>query len=144
MKKKLIGCFSLICLFWIEASAQETFKVMFYNLLNYPLEDAVPNREDDLEFILSDYQPDLFLVCELNNVTGANNVLNITRSAIGRIGQTQAFRRPAREVTLIHASPSKRQMPPHVETQRFPCSSNLVSQTSLSVSHSFSVMYSMR
>ena len=69
-------------LFWIEVSAQETFKVMFYNLLNYPLEDAVPNREDDLEFILSDYQPDLFLVCELNNITGANNVLNITRSAI--------------------------------------------------------------
>ncbi|WP_431158050.1 T9SS type A sorting domain-containing protein [Winogradskyella poriferorum] len=82
MKKKLIGCFALICLFWVKVSAQETFKVMFYNLLNYPLEDAVPNREDDLEFILSDYQPDLFLVCELNNVTGANNVLNITRSAI--------------------------------------------------------------
>ena len=55
---------------------------MFYNLLNYPLEDAVPNREDDLEFILSDYQPDLFLVCELNNIIGANNVLNITRSSI--------------------------------------------------------------
>ncbi|APY06910.1 hypothetical protein BWZ20_00725 [Winogradskyella sp. J14-2] len=55
---------------------------MFYNLLNYPLEDAVPNREDDLAFILADYQPDLFLVCELNNITGANNVLNITRSAV--------------------------------------------------------------
>ena len=82
MKKKLIGCFALMILFWIEVSAQETFKVMFYNLLNYPIEDAVPNREDDLEFILSDYQPDLFLVCELNNITGANNVLNITRSAI--------------------------------------------------------------
>jgi hypothetical protein len=55
---------------------------MFYNLLNYPLEDAVPNREDDLEFILADYRPDLFLVCELNNITGANDVLNITRTAI--------------------------------------------------------------
>ena len=69
-------------MFWIDVSGQETFKVMFYNLLNYPLEDAVPNREDDLEFILSDYQPDLFLVCELNNIIGANNVLNITRSSI--------------------------------------------------------------
>ncbi|MDH7912846.1 T9SS type A sorting domain-containing protein [Winogradskyella sp. SYSU M77433] len=55
---------------------------MFYNLLNYPLETAVPNREQDLQFILSDYQPDLFLVCELNNSTGANNILNITRNAI--------------------------------------------------------------
>ncbi len=66
----------------LSVSAQETFKVMFYNLLNYPIEDAVPNREDDLEFILSDYQPDLFLVCELNTITGANTVLDITRSAI--------------------------------------------------------------
>ena len=82
MKKKIIGCFLLACMFWIDVSGQETFKVMFYNLLNYPLEDAVPNRENDLEFILSDYQPDLFLVCELNNSTGANNVLNITRSSI--------------------------------------------------------------
>ena len=55
---------------------------MFYNLLNYPLEDAVPGREQDLAFILADYQPDVFLVCELNNITGANNVLNITRTAI--------------------------------------------------------------
>jgi len=55
---------------------------MFYNLLNYPLEDAVANREDDLEYILLDYQPDLFLVCELNNYIGANTILNITRTAI--------------------------------------------------------------
>jgi len=82
MKKKIFGCFLLTCMFWIDVSGQETFKVMFYNLLNYPLEDAVPNREDDLEFILSDYQPDLFLVCELNNIIGANNVLNITKSSI--------------------------------------------------------------
>ncbi len=66
----------------LSVSAQETFKVMFYNLLNYPIEDAVPNREDDLEFILSDYQPDLFLVCELNNIAGAINVLDITKSAV--------------------------------------------------------------
>ncbi len=54
---------------------------MFYNLLNYPIEDAVPNRENDLQIILSDYQPDLFLVCELNTETGANTILNIIRSA---------------------------------------------------------------
>lgn len=63
-------------------SAQETVKVMFYNLLNYPLEDAVPNRITDLSYILGDYQPDLFLVCELNNITGAIDVLNAAKSAI--------------------------------------------------------------
>ncbi|WP_299124570.1 T9SS type A sorting domain-containing protein [uncultured Winogradskyella sp.] len=82
MKKKILVFFTITLLCVLNASAQETFKVMFYNLLNYPLEDAVPNREDDLEFILSDYQPDLFLVCELNNIAGANNVLGITRTFI--------------------------------------------------------------
>ncbi len=82
MKKKIL-VFLILCICTIlNVSAQETFKVMFYNLLNYPEEDAVPNREDDLEFILSDYQPDLFLVCELNTITGANNVLNITKTAV--------------------------------------------------------------
>ncbi|MFC0604978.1 T9SS type A sorting domain-containing protein [Winogradskyella pulchriflava] len=81
--KKTSVCFLILGFLTIlNVSAQETFKVMFYNLLNYPLEDAVPNREADLHFILSDYKPDLFLVCELNNITGANNVLNIARSAI--------------------------------------------------------------
>lgn len=82
MKKKLLVFVMTILLAHFNVSAQETFKVMFYNLLNYPLEDAVPGREQDLAFILADYQPDLFLVCELNNITGANNVLNITRTAI--------------------------------------------------------------
>lgn len=84
MKKKIIGFFIIGLLNILNVSAQETFKVMFYNLLNYPLEDAVPNREDDLEFILSDYQPDLFLVCELNNITGATNVLNIAKTSINQ------------------------------------------------------------
>ncbi len=81
----------LLLLFNFEVIGQETFKVMFYNLLNYPLEDAVPNREDDLEFILSDYQPDLFLVCELNNSTGANNVLSITKNAINSNFEMASF-----------------------------------------------------
>lgn len=66
----------------LNGFSQDTFKIMFYNLLNYPLEDAVPNREQDLEYILSDYQPDLFLVCELNTSFGANTILTITKSAI--------------------------------------------------------------
>ncbi|NRD20415.1 hypothetical protein HNV08_10190 [Winogradskyella eckloniae] len=82
MKKKILGFFILILVSTSSVTAQETIKVMFYNLLNYPLEDAVPNRINDLEYILNDYQPDLFLVCELNNSTGASNVLNATRTAI--------------------------------------------------------------
>tara|TARA_R100001369_G_scaffold92446_1_gene137594 strand:+ start:198 stop:1472 length:1275 start_codon:yes stop_codon:yes gene_type:complete len=82
MKKKILGFLTLGLCAILNVTAQETVKVMFYNLLNYPLETAVANREADLEFILSDYQPDLFLVCELNDVTGANNVLAITRTAI--------------------------------------------------------------
>ncbi|MBC3847085.1 hypothetical protein H8K90_11885 [Winogradskyella echinorum] len=82
MKKNYFGFLFIGLLFSLNVSAQETFKVMFYNLLNYPLETAVANREDDLELILSGYQPDLFLVCEINNITGATNVLNITRNTI--------------------------------------------------------------
>ncbi|WP_431136736.1 endonuclease/exonuclease/phosphatase family protein [Psychroserpens mesophilus] len=49
---------------------------MFYNVLNFPLEDAVPNRLQYLELILNDYRPDIFMVCELNNETGANTILS--------------------------------------------------------------------
>lgn len=82
MKKKFLGVFILLAFTIHGLSAQETVKVMFYNLLNYPLEEAVPNRINDLTYILSDYQPDLFLVCELNNISGAIDVLNTTRAAI--------------------------------------------------------------
>jgi len=82
MKKKFLGFLTVMLFTFFYGSAQETVKVMFYNLLNYPLENAVPNRIDDLSFILSDYQPDLFLVCELNNITGAIDVLNTAKSAI--------------------------------------------------------------
>ncbi len=61
MKKKILGFLTFSLCAVLNVSAQETVKVMFYNLLNYPLETAVPNREDNLEFIRSDYQPDLFL-----------------------------------------------------------------------------------
>lgn len=55
---------------------------MFYNLLNYPTETTFPERDNDLFQILNQYQPDLFLVCELNNQNGANSLLSITQNAI--------------------------------------------------------------
>ncbi|WCO02955.1 endonuclease/exonuclease/phosphatase family protein [Psychroserpens ponticola] len=76
MKKKLC-LFVLICIFAFKGlHAQENFKIMFYNVLNFPLEDAVPNRLQYLEAILDDYRPDIFMVCELNNINGAQTILN--------------------------------------------------------------------
>ncbi len=76
MKKK-IGLVLMLCIITCNGlHAQENFKMMFYNLLNFPLEDAVPNRIQELEIILNDYQPDLFMVCELNNEFGADTILN--------------------------------------------------------------------
>ena len=69
MKKKILGFLTISLCAVLNVSAQETVKVMFYNLLNYPLETAVPNREDDLGLIRSDYQPDLFLETQFSFAT---------------------------------------------------------------------------
>ncbi len=61
MKKKELGFLTISLCAILNVSALETIKVMFCNVLNYPPETAVPNREDDIEFTSSDEQPDLFL-----------------------------------------------------------------------------------
>lgn len=82
MKKK-IQIVWLIALCHIPSLfAQETMNVMFYNLLNFPLEDSVPNRIQYLDLILNDYQPDLFMVCELNNEDGANSILQTIQNSV--------------------------------------------------------------
>lgn len=76
MKKKM-HLVLMLCIMAINGlQSQESFKLMFYNLLNFPLEDAVPNRLQYLELVLEDYRPDIFMVCELNNEAGANTILN--------------------------------------------------------------------
>ncbi len=55
---------------------QETFKVMFYNVLNYPDQGPV-TRINNLEVIIQDYQPDIFMVCEVNNEQGSIDILNV-------------------------------------------------------------------
>lgn len=60
---------------------QETFKAMFYNLLNFPLQEPA-SRIQYLDYILNDYKPDLFMVCELNNLEGATSLLNLTQQSI--------------------------------------------------------------
>ncbi len=70
--------FLLLLVFLISASqtySQEVINAMFYNLLDFP--EAPPsNRADILKTILDDYQPDLFMVCELQSQAGANTILN--------------------------------------------------------------------
>ncbi|MEM6719617.1 MAG: T9SS type A sorting domain-containing protein [Bacteroidota bacterium] len=67
MKKLLfILC---VCVGLQQSTAQTNIKTMFYNLLNFP--ELSLDRLDELEIIISDYQPDLFMVCELNDAFGA-------------------------------------------------------------------------
>ncbi len=73
MKKKLLIAV-IVFSYVLNISSQETFKLMFYNLLNFPDQDAT--KILDLEVILEDYKPDLFMVCELNNQTGADTILS--------------------------------------------------------------------
>ena len=67
--------FLLFLLLTSSSFSQETFKAMFYNLLNFPLQEPI-NRIQHLDFILNDVQPDIFMVCELNSIDGANSILN--------------------------------------------------------------------
>ena len=73
MIRRIFFFLLFICCF--SASAQDTVKAMFYNLLNFP--EANPsNRELILRDILSLYEPDIFMVCELQNMAGADLILD--------------------------------------------------------------------
>lgn len=83
MKKNLF--ILLISFLSINAvSAQDTFKAMFYNLLNFPLQDIPANRINHLKEILLEAQPDIFMVCELNNQTGANSIINMIQADVNQ------------------------------------------------------------
>ena len=64
----------IVLLQTITTFSQDNVKLMFYNLLHYPT--TMPSRISNLEIILDDYQPDIFMVCELENSTGSANILN--------------------------------------------------------------------
>ncbi len=73
MKIKLISL--LLVLFGNLAVAQEIINVMFYNLLEFPI-SSPGGRDVILKNILNEFDPDIFMVCELQNETGANMILN--------------------------------------------------------------------
>jgi len=77
MRKKLQIVFILIFALQLSVNAQEQIKAMFYNVLNFPIQAPVSRVEDHLSVIIDDYRPDLFMICELNNETGANLILDM-------------------------------------------------------------------
>ncbi|EMQ94277.1 Endonuclease/exonuclease/phosphatase [Xanthomarina gelatinilytica] len=91
MKKK-IQIISMLCMMITHSLfSQENFKLMFYNLLNFPLETNVPNRIDYLEQTLNTYKPDIFMVCELNNVYGGNAILQVLQDRISEDYRSAVF-----------------------------------------------------
>ena len=73
MVKKYVFTISLLFL-GCNVFSQETFKTMFYNVLNFPIQGPA-SRIQHLDIILNDYQPDLFMICELNTEAGADAIL---------------------------------------------------------------------
>ncbi|MFC5195925.1 endonuclease/exonuclease/phosphatase family protein [Bizionia hallyeonensis] len=80
--------------------SQASFNVMFYNILNFPSENAVPNRIAHLEVILDDYRPDIFMVCELNNEFGANSILQMIQERINNDFEMATFQTNTSDDTI--------------------------------------------
>ncbi len=55
---------------------QSTIKLMTYNLLQFPDGATGIDRKEDLRYILQEYQPDIFSVCELQNEEGADTIID--------------------------------------------------------------------
>ncbi len=55
--------------------AQTSIKLMSYNLLHYPSWTNL-DRKDDLKYILNLYEPDIFMVCELESDTASDEILD--------------------------------------------------------------------
>ena len=73
--KNLRVLFIVSFLFFLNTGkSQETLKVMYYNLLNFP--STSQERADTLKKIVQHVLPDMFLVNELDNQFGATLILN--------------------------------------------------------------------
>lgn len=73
--------FLSLLFFSISCYSQNTIKTMFYNVLWFP--ELNPNRIDLLQEVLQDYEPDIFMVCELQSQEGADAILNIGLNSDG-------------------------------------------------------------
>ncbi len=81
ISKKLILLW--LVFFTLGLSAQGTLKTMVYNILEFP--SAYPyNRTQILRDILNEYEPDIFMVCELESAYGADLILDISLNSTGQ------------------------------------------------------------
>ncbi len=74
--------FSLGLFITFSVSAQETIKTMFYNVLEFP-EASPEGRGTILKNILDTYEPDIFMVCEVQNLAGAAIILDESLNSEG-------------------------------------------------------------
>jgi len=90
MLKRILLPFFILFLS-IGYSQTDTISIMTYNLLNFPdgsticgsSNVTVPNRFDTLRKIMGYSQPDIFVVCELQNQKGADSILNRSLNVFG-------------------------------------------------------------
>lgn len=61
--------------------SQDSLRVMYYNLLNFP--SGTPERADSLRKIINYSKPDVFLVNELETEVGADLILNSSMNVFG-------------------------------------------------------------
>ncbi|WP_026452288.1 T9SS type A sorting domain-containing protein [Aequorivita capsosiphonis] len=80
MSKKFLCLVFIMVAFCV--TAQGTIKTMCYNLLEFPSANP-PNREEILRDILNEYQPDIFMISELESEAGANLILDIALNSQG-------------------------------------------------------------
>jgi len=66
-----------IFLLAFTVNAQETIKTMFYNVLEFPYANPA-NRSLILRDILDEYEPDIFMICELQGEAGAEEILTVS------------------------------------------------------------------
>jgi len=71
---KQIYIFIFVTYLW-QLNAQTEIKLMSYNLLHFPTGTSY-DRTADLRYIIDSYQPDIFMVCELESETGSDMILN--------------------------------------------------------------------
>lgn len=75
MRKCILTLFLMFSVLFLQA--QDTIRTMMYNVLDFP-SAYPPNRAQLLKTILDEYDPDIFMICELQNEYGANLILNIS------------------------------------------------------------------
>lgn len=74
IKRSLIPVCMLLCFFVPRAFAQDTLRVLTYNILNFSGNDT--DRLDELRTIIRAIDPDIIVNQEIDDQSGVNNILN--------------------------------------------------------------------